>query len=355
MKARVGFDQYTIGHRDIAPDATLRFAKAHRFDGVQFLDATSIDKSLDAAALGDFRRLAGELGLYVEAGIPSPNPVRRSREEGRPVSVHETAEFLAPYVEALTALGCGHARAYVGDRHDRFRTDTPWEAQIAATLDVIHELTPRLKRCGIRLALETHADLTVVEMLAVLDRMDPGVAGVTLDTGNLTMRLDEPLAAAQRLAPFVVATHIKDMVLAFTPRGLCWQVRPIGSGILPIPDILAAVLCVRPDLALSIELHPRIYDLPIYDPRWLAFFPDLRPESLAAVVHLAAQCERRYAEGTLDRPEKVESIAWATRDLDWLASSLGYLRSVVPTLIESACDTAAKPAVPSASPEAPSR
>jgi hypothetical protein len=83
---------------------------------------------------------------------------------------------------------------------------------------------------------------------------------------------------------------------------------------------------------LSIELHPRIYDLPIYDKTWLAFFPGLRPESLAAVVRLAATCEARYAEGSLARPEAIEAILWSERDLDWLASSLGYLRQVVAML-----------------------
>ncbi len=48
----------------------------------------------------------------------------------------------------------------------------------------------------------------------------------------------------------------------------------------------------NPAIALSIELHPRTYDLPIYDRKWLAFFPGLRPESLAAVVRLAALCEK---------------------------------------------------------------
>lgn len=349
--ARIGFDRYTIEHRGFSPEATLRFALAHRFDGVQFLDPTSIDASLDPRALGGFRRLAGELGLYLEAGLPSPNPARWARERGRPVAPAAVADAMAPHVEALAALGCRHARIFLGDRHDRFRVDAPWEAQLAGSLEVIRAMTPRLVGFGIRLAIETHADLTAAEMLDVLSRLDPAIAGVTLDTGNLAMRLDDPLAAAERLAPWVVSTHLKDMVLAFTPRGLCWQARPVGSGILPIPDMLAALLRARPDLTLSIELHPRTYDLPIYDPRWLAYFPGLRPDSLAAVVRLTAECERRYAEGSLDRPEEVEAIPWASRDLDWLASSLGYLRSVVPTLIDSACDPAATPAAPPPLPE----
>jgi 3-oxoisoapionate decarboxylase len=352
MKAGIGFDQYTIAHRGFSPEATLRFAKAHRFDGVQFLDAASIDATLDAGELTDFRQLATEMGLYVEAGIPSPNPVRRSHELGYSVSAEEMATFLVPHIDALAVLGCQSARAYLGDRHDRFHKDTPWSTQIAASLDVIRLVAPRLRDLGIRLAIETHADLTVHELLAVLDRLGPEVAGVTLDTGNLAMRLEDPLAVAERLAPWILMTHVKDAVLAFTSRGLCWQARPVGSGVLPIPDILAAVIRARPGTALSIELHPRIYDLPIYDPRWLAFFPDLRPESLAAVVRLAAECERRYAEGSLDRPEAVEEIPWPSRDLDWLASSLGYLRSVVPTLIESSCDSTATDATPVVSPEA---
>ena len=120
MTARIGFDRYTIEHREFSPEATLRFAKAHRFDGVQFLDASSIDASLDAGALTEFRRLATEMGLYLEAGIPSPNPLRRARELGHSISPAEMARLLVPHVDALAALGCRTARAYLGDRHDRF-------------------------------------------------------------------------------------------------------------------------------------------------------------------------------------------------------------------------------------------
>jgi sugar phosphate isomerase/epimerase len=326
---RVGFDCYTIAHRGLSPEATLEFAEAHGFDGVQFLEPETIDRGLNAERLARFRSRADAMGLYVEIGLPSPNPVRRSRQEEREVTPAEHARDLGRHVEAVAALGCRHARAYVGDRHDRFRTDVRWDVQRALTLDVLERLAPRLRDVGVRIALETHADLTVDELMAILERLGPDVAGATLDTGNLLMRLDDPIAAAERLAPRVLATHVKDAVLATTPRGLCWQARPVGSGIVPLPDILAAVIHANPAIALSIELHPRTYDLPIHDPNWLAYFPNLRPESLAAVERLAATCERRFREGSLARPETVEAIPWGDRDLDWLASSLGYLRTVV--------------------------
>ncbi len=329
---RIGFDRYTIEHRGLGPRAVVEFAQTHSFDGVQFLEPATIDPELDLARLAAFRHQVDAMGLYLEIGLPSPNPFRRARELGRDVKPAEWARELSRHVEGVAALRCRHARAYVGDRHDRFRSDVPWPAQIDATIEVIRLLSPQLSDLKIKVAIETHADLTAHELNAMLDRIGRDVAAVTLDTGNLVMRLDEPVEAANLLAPSVVATHVKDAVLAFTPRGLCWQARPVGSGIIPLPDILSAVIQANPSIALSIELHPRTYDLPIFDRKWLAHFPGLRPESLAEVVRLAAQCERRYAEGTLPRPEVVEAIPWASRDLDWLASSLGYLRSVVPTL-----------------------
>ncbi len=329
---RIGFDAYTIEHRGLSPEATLDFAREHGLEGVQFLEPATLSPDLDHARLAEVRRMADARGLALEVGIPSPNPTRRARREGRPVSPADHARDLARQVEAVAALGCRRARVYLGDRHDRFRADVRWLDQVDASVNVMERLEPALRGNGVALAVETHADATVDEIVGLLDAFAPEVLGVTLDTGNLPMRLDDPIASVERLAARTLATHIKDAVLAFTPRGLCWQARPIGSGIMPMPDLLAILHRANPSLLLSIELHPRTYDLPIFDPTWLGFFPGLRPESLAAIVHLAATCERRYAEGSLARPEVVEAVPWPDRDLDWLASSLGYLRAVVPAL-----------------------
>ena len=332
MGARIGFDHYTIAHRGLSPEAVLEFATARGFDGVQFLEPAALDAGLAPARLDAIRRHADRLGLYFEVGLPSPNPVRASRAVGRSVSAEEHARSLAPHIDAVAALGCRYARLYVGDRHDRFRTDVCWEAQQSASAEVLRLLAPQLRSLEVRVAIETHADLTTDETLALVDRVGADVAGVVVDTGNLLMRLDDPVRAAERLAPHVLATHVKDAVLAFTSRGLCWQARPIGSGVVPMGEVLTPLLAANPSLNLSVELHPRTYDLPIYDRSWLDFFPRLRPHELAAVVRLAAECERRFADGFVPRPEVVESVPWAERDLDWLARSLAYLRPLVARL-----------------------
>jgi sugar phosphate isomerase/epimerase len=329
---RLGFDHYTIAHRNLSPLDCLQFAIDHHLDGVQFLEPASLDPSLDPDGL---RRIASEArakGLYLEVGLPSPNPFRVDNSRPRAASAADHARFLLPHLEAVKALGCDVARAYLGDRHDRFRHGPDWREQVFATVEVLRALSPALRELGLRIALETHADLTADELFRVIDEVGSDVLGVTLDTGNLVMRLDEPLNAVERLAPLVLMTHIKDCVLAFTPRGLAWQARPVGAGILPIPDMLAALVAWNPSLNLSIELHPRTYDLPIFDPSWLGFFPWLRPADLAGVVRLARECEHRFADGRLERPEAVEAVPWSDRDLDWMARSVGYLRPVVSLL-----------------------
>lgn len=326
---RIGLDSHTIAHRGLSAVELLDLAQERGLAGVQFLDPTQIDADLDVERLAAFRRRAEERKLGLEVAIPCPNPVRKSRELDREVRPAELARMMKKHVEAVAALGCRHARTFVGDRHDRFRIDTRWPDQQVATLEVLRRLAPLFRELDVRLAIETHADLTADELYRFVTALGEDVAGVTLDTGNLVMRLDDPIAATERLAPLVLAVHVKDAVLAFTHRGLCWQARPVGAGIMPIADIVGIVNRFHSHLNLTIELHPRTYDLPIYDKSWLAFFPDLRPDALASVVRLTVECERRFRDGSLPKPEQVESVPWEERDLEWIALSLGYLKPIV--------------------------
>ena len=127
-------------------------ADRHNFDGVQFLEPAVLEFHLDRNKLSEVKELA-ERGdrLYIEVGLPSPNPVRRGRELCRVVGPSEMAVELEPHVHALAHLGCRHGRIDFGDRHERFRSDVSWPHQIDATVAVIDRLTPLLRSLGIRL------------------------------------------------------------------------------------------------------------------------------------------------------------------------------------------------------------
>ena len=296
--------------------------------GVQFLEP-SLNPELDRGRLAGFRRLADAQGLYLEVGLPSPNPIRRARELGPAVPASEHAGGADCSLEAVAALDCRHARAYVGDRHDRFRSDVSWPDQVAATLEVLHLLTPRLLELHLTMAIETHADFTTSE-----SARSPGPAGFPCfrrDPGH-RQPLDEAGRSPRRgreLAPQVFSTISK------TPSwpsllGAYAGARPVGSGILPMPDMLAPLIRARPDLPLTIKSTPACMTcrssigsgFPTFQGSSPRLWPPWSGRQPFASAHL----------DTLQRPEAVEEIPWASRDLDWLASSLGCLRSVVPTL-----------------------
>jgi sugar phosphate isomerase/epimerase len=329
---KIGLEIGTIAHRGLEAGAVLALAQDRKLDGVQFPDPTAIDAALDERRLAAFRAEADERGLYVEVGVMSPNPVLRARREGRDVEVAEHARDLYRQLEAAAAIGCTFVGTHIGERRDRFRPEVPWSEQVAAARAVLARVAPAARELGLRVAIENHADLSADELLALVEALGTDVAGVMLDTGNLPLRLDDPLAATAQLAPLVLSAHLSDAVLAFTPRGLSWQARPVGSGILPIPDLLDLLRAARPDINLSVEVQPGSCDLPIFDPAWLRSFPDLRAADLAGVVALAAACERRFAEGSLARPEPVDPASWADLDNDWIARSVGYLRPIVELL-----------------------
>src|ERR1700722_2226600 len=96
VATRIGLDHYTIAHRGFTARQTLEFAQAHYFDGVQFEEPAVIEPGLDRARLAEYRRRAEAMGLYLEVGLPSPNPARRSRAVAREVEPAELARELVP-------------------------------------------------------------------------------------------------------------------------------------------------------------------------------------------------------------------------------------------------------------------
>jgi sugar phosphate isomerase/epimerase len=64
---------------------------------------------------------------------------------------------------------------------------------------------------GVSLAIENHIDYDADEILRLIEEVDSPFFGVTLDTANFLRVLDDPVAATEKLAPYVLATHIKDI------------------------------------------------------------------------------------------------------------------------------------------------
>ncbi len=64
----------------------------------------------------------------------------------------------------------------------------------------------------VRMAVENHLDFDSDEMLTILKNVDSPYLGINFDTGNFLRLLDDPVQGMEKLARYVYATHVKDLI-----------------------------------------------------------------------------------------------------------------------------------------------
>ncbi|MCT9930777.1 sugar phosphate isomerase/epimerase [Planotetraspora sp. A-T 1434] len=306
------------------------------YDGVFFRTVLDVTPALDKGLLADLRDLAGDLGLYLEMGLGKVNPYNTAEApEVRAAGDGDYLLGMTRMVEACAAAGCvslwcdtaNYQRHEWGlQANDRFRTDVVWEDQLEATRKFLLRLAPVVRDHGAWLAMETHEEITTTEILRLADAVD--VLGVTLDLANVVVRGEDPVAATRRLGPLVRKTHMRDVTLFQTPRGLERQIRACGDGVIDWHAVLAEL---DPSVNLTIEnATSRDWnDIPIYDPSWRRAHPDLDVGELLELVRLARLCEERVREGVMPGPDDYYTDPYGVdRQLAFIARSAETLRAI---------------------------
>ena len=119
---------------------------------------------------------------------------------------------------------------------------------------------------GIKMAVENHIDFTSDEMVQLLESVDSPYLGINFDTGNFLRLLDNPLEGMEKLAPYVLATHIKDLK---PQRGVpadewyFFSSTPIGDGLIDNDRLIKTLSRAGFKGVLAVEidfLHPDYQD-----------------------------------------------------------------------------------------------
>ncbi|MCC6630211.1 MAG: sugar phosphate isomerase/epimerase [Chloroflexi bacterium] len=309
------------GDRLDAP-AALRAARDLGLAGCLFASPLAISAALDLGAVRAARALADDLGLRLGLGVGRIHPYHIEREAD--VLALGDGDFragLTRLVAAGRAAGCHDLWFSVGTLADRFDRTVPWSDQLAAVAAFLVSFAPVLRDAGCRLCLKTHEEITTFEVARLVEAVGADVLGVSLDPVNVLARIEEPVAAARRVAPYVRHVHLDDAIVRFTAAGIERKLYPVGQGVVDWPAILALLAEQAPDAAYWIELHRGQFSMPLFEPGWLAAQPDLTLAELAVVMQFAVQGERRLTSGVLPPPEAYQ--ADPTRRL---APALAWLR-----------------------------
>jgi sugar phosphate isomerase/epimerase len=238
---------------------------------------------------------ARDKGLYLEWGGAEHIPL--DLETGRPKDI---ASINRRAAEEARALGVRVVRSCSGGLM-RWKDGGPsTDALLDAAADGLRPQLPMFKDLGVTIAIETHFEFTTFELVRLLEASgaEPGAGlGICLDTMNLLTMLEDPLPAARRVLPWVVSTHVKDGGLLLDEAGLRSFPVEAGSGVVDLAGIFEALSALDRDITLSLEDHGGSFVIPVFDPDFLARFPDLDAAGFSGLLKLAARTEARLRSG----------------------------------------------------------
>jgi sugar phosphate isomerase/epimerase len=223
----------------------------------------------DAAKL---RARAEELGMWMEGMVSART---------------STPEQFEDAIKDAKAAGCTVARDGMlsGRRYETFHSLEEWNEWREETFAVLERIVPVLEKHKFTLAIENHKDWTIDEYVNLFETYSSEYLGACLDFGNNISLLDDPMTVVERAAPYVRATHIKDMAVMPCQDGFEMAEVPLGSGILDVRRMLSVVQNANPHVHFALEMITRDpLKVPcLTDDYWITF-PDRNGVYLARTM-----------------------------------------------------------------------
>jgi 3-oxoisoapionate decarboxylase len=111
----------------------------------------------------------------------------------------------------------------------------PHGPQVKALAEMFKKAVVVAKDYDVKMAVENHIDFTSEEILQMLEMVDSEYFGLNFDTGNFLRLLDDPVKGMESLAPYVLATHVKDLLPDKNARPTDWHFFagvPVGMGLI---------------------------------------------------------------------------------------------------------------------------
>jgi sugar phosphate isomerase/epimerase len=251
---------------------------------------------------------AQQLDLYLELGGTGIDTARSGK------SIQELLEAWEPFFALAVEAGSPILNTGLGT--------WPWEGrviqepgrtladQIQGGAAALRELSKMAEDYGVTVTIHT-AFLTAEENLHILEAVDSPCVGLCLDTANSFLVLEDPVAFARQVAPYVRATHLKDTCVYLHEEGMDWLGgSPLGRGLVDLPTIIDLLYQAKPDMNLSIEDHWGRMTMPIFDAEFLASFPAWNGERVAVLLRHLWEGQSLLRSGLHPTADESKQIDW---------------------------------------------
>ncbi len=221
-----------------------------------------------------FRDKREKSGLYFEGSITLPK------------SVNDLALFESQVIQAKEAGASVLRTVTFGPRrYETFKSFKSWTDFKKQALFNLQLAEPILKKHTIKLAVENHKDFRSDEMLTLFKSIESEYIGSNFDFGNNIALLEDPIVVLDRLAPYVVSTHIKDMAVTEYDKGFLLSEVPLGTGILDLKKMIDICKKNNPNVNFNLEMITRDpLEVPVYTKDYWATFMDTPATDLSNIM-----------------------------------------------------------------------
>lgn len=275
--------------RGLTATEALHVAVGLGLNGLLFNSLFDINPKLDPAELAAVRQQADRLGLEISAMLGIVNPALPARS--KPIIDAGGGDMQAGIerlVELAADIGIHDMFFIIGMIEDRFEADVSWQAQLDGVAELLSRCAPVLRECGSKLLLKTHEEIATSEIVGLVERVGD-VLGIAFDPVNVLCRLEDPVAAARRVAPYAAQIYVDDAIVRFQENGIRRFLAPLGEGFVDWD----AIMSILPARKIWIEMHAGQFAMPVFDRDWLKRQPPVALEEFAAVLAMAAKFGKR--------------------------------------------------------------
>ena len=248
-KLKLGFDNYAIRALGWKAPRLIEYARSLNLDTILLSDL-DVYESYAEPYLKELKTRADDLGIAIQVGMLSICPGSKMVDTRRGTA----EEQLNLTIRIARALGSSVARCVLGHVDDR-KGNGGIEARIAETVTVLKNVRGFALDSGVKIAVENHAgDMQAWELITLIEAAGREFVGATMDSGNATWALEDPLHNLEMLGPYAVSTGIRDSAVWETKEGAMLQWTAMGEGTVDWSRYFARFTELCPETPVQLEI-----------------------------------------------------------------------------------------------------
>ena len=282
-KVKLGFDNYAIRELAWKAPKLLDYAASQRLDSILLSDLFVYENHGEPYLRG-LKAKADDLGIEIQVGTGGicPSSDRLETAFGSP------EEHLKLTLRIAGTLGSTAARCFLGGMDDR-KDPGGIERHIETTVELLRKVRSYALDLGVKIAVENHAgDLQARELVGLIEAAGKDYVGATVDAGNATWTLEDPVHNLEILAPYAVSSGIRDSMVWEDGRGARVQWTAMGDGCVNTEAYAEKFTALCPDVPFQLEIISGVQrSFPYLDPAFWGPYKKVRASDFAAFLALA--------------------------------------------------------------------